>query len=658
MSFYTSGQLFAEEYYALAMLAHAGIGTPHLDGNTRLCTATAEWALIESFGSDGDPGSYEDIDLADTLLLVGHNVAETQTVLWMRMLDRLHGRDRPRLVVIDPRRTIPAREADAHLPVRSGTNVMVLNALLRELIVNDWVDQDWVQAHTVGFDELAQVVDPCTPAEASRVCGVAEQDIREAARLLGTGQRLVSTVLQGVYQSHQATAAAIQVNNINLLRGMIGKPGCTVFQMNGQPTAENTRESGANGAFPVHLNWQNDEHVSKLAGHWNVDPMVIPHWAPPTHMMQTLRYIEEGTVSFLWVSGTNPLVSLPELPRVRSVLGQDRLFLVVQDIFLTETAQIADVVLPAAAWGEKVGVFTNPDRTVHLSEKAVDPPGHARSDFDIFVDYARRMDFRDLDGDPLLAFTTPEEAYRHFAELSRGRLCDQSGLTYDQLRGGSGVQWPVNDDHPQGASRLYTDALFATSAGFCQSYGHDLATGAVNEADEYRAHDPAGRAVLKAAEFTEPHEPPDQDYPLIYTTGRTAFHFHTRTKTKRSRELDRAAPAMWLELSVADAQRHGISEGDMIRVESRRGKVEARARISGVRDGVIFAPFHFGYFDADGDTPTAANELTSTDWDPVSKQPIFKVCAVRLSRLAASNGLSAAAPANTASAPVTTGTAP
>jgi anaerobic selenocysteine-containing dehydrogenase len=226
-------------------------------------------------------------------------------------------------------------------------------------------------------------------------------------------------------------------------------------------------------------------------------------------------------------------------------------------------------------------------------------------------------------------------------------------LSYDQRRGGSGVQWPVNHDHPDGAARLYTDAVFATDTEFCQSYGHDLVTGATNEADEYRAHDPAGRAVLKAAAFTEPHEPPDEDYPLIYTTGRTAFHFHTRTKTRRAGQLNAAAPTMWLEVSAADAEHHGIGEGDRIRVESRRGRVEARARISGVRQGIIFAPFHFGYFDSDDDTPTAANELTITDWDPVSKQPIFKVCAVQLSRLGISDDQAVVAPENTASSPVT-----
>lgn len=652
MSFYTSGQLFAEEYYALATVARAGVGTPHLDGNTRLCTSTAAWALIESFGADGDPGSYTDIDHCDTMLHVGHNVAETQTVLWARMLDRLEGPDRPKLVVIDPRRTPAAREADVHLAVRTGTNVMILNALLNEIIANGWIDTDWIEAHTVGFDALRKVVADHPAERAAEVCGVEVSDIRRAAEILGTAQRLVSTVLQGVYQSHQATAAAVQVNNIHLVRAMIGRPGATVFQMNGQPTAENTRETGANGLLPVHLNWQNDEHVEILADHWNVDPLQIPHWSPPTHVMQILRYIEQGSISFLWVNGTNPAVSLPQLGRIREVMGQDELFLVVQDAFLTETAELADVVLPAAIWGEKVGVFTNADRTVHLSEQAIDPPGEAKSDLDIFLDYARRMGFTDKDGAPLLKYANAEEAWEDYRQLSEGRPCDQSVLSYAKLRESDGIQWPVSDEAPEGSERLFVDGRFHTSADECESYGHDLSTGATNEKDEYTAHDPGGRALIKAAAYSEPHESPDEDYPLSLTTGRTAFHFHTRTKTGRAAQLVAAAPSMWVELSREDAANLGIAEGDVVEIESRRGRIVAPARVTHGRSGTVFAPFHYGYWDrsAEQEPPTAANELTITAWDPVSKQPYFKSGAVKVTRLGPGDG-PAPAPTQTASQP-------
>jgi anaerobic selenocysteine-containing dehydrogenase len=382
-----------------------------MDGNTRLCTATAAQALKETFGTDGQPGSYADIDHADAIMLFGHNMAETQAVTWMRVLDRLEGPNPPKLLVVDPRPTPVAREASVHLPIKSGTNVALLNAFVHEILENSWYDEGYVEAHTLGFEELQRTVASCTPEWAAEICGVQAGKIREAARIIGESDRLLSTALQGVYQSHQATAAACQINNIHLLRGMIGRPGCGVLQFNGQPTAQNTRECGADGDLPAFRNWDNKEHVQQLADLWNVDRIKIPHWASPTHAMQIWRYAEQGSINFLWISCTNPAVSLPELARIRSILQKEDLFVVVQDIFLTETAVYADVVLPAATWGEKTGTYTNTDRTVHLSEAAVEPPGEAKHDLDIFLEYARRMDFRDRDGEPLIKWEHPEAAF-------------------------------------------------------------------------------------------------------------------------------------------------------------------------------------------------------------------------------------------------------
>src|SRR5918993_3066668 len=385
-----------------------------------------------------------------------------------------------------------AREADLHLAIRPGTNLALLNGLLRELIEHGWIDRAFIDAHTVGFDQLAQTVQPYDPERVAGICGVPADQVREAARLLGTGEQLVSTVLQGVYQSTGATAAACQVNNLQLLRGMIGRPGCGVLQMNGQPTAQNTRETGADGDLPGFRNWDNEAHVRELAELWNVDPIVIPHWAPPTHAMQIWRYAEQGSIGLLWTSATNPAVSLPELGRIRSILASEELFVVVQDAFLTETARYADVVLPTAIWGEKTGTFTNADRTVHLSERAVDPPGEARSDLAIFLDYAHRMDLRDRDGQPLIKWHDAESAFEAWKACSAGRPCDYTGLSYAKLRDAGGIQWPCNDQHPDGTERLYTDMTFNTDPEVCEDYGHDLLTGAVTTQIEYRAANPAG----------------------------------------------------------------------------------------------------------------------------------------------------------------------
>jgi anaerobic selenocysteine-containing dehydrogenase len=655
--FYTTGQLFLEDYYTLGVIARAGIGTNHLDGNTRLCTATAGESLKESFGCDGQPGSYTDIDHADAIVMYGHNVAETQAVTWMRILDRRRGPNPPKLIAVDPRPTPVAEEADLHLAVKNGTNLALLNALIHEIITNDWVNHEYVEANTVGFGELEEMTGECTPEWAAEICGVPAAEIREAARVIGESGRLLQTVLQGVYQSHQATASACQVNNINLIRGMIGKPGCGVLQMNGQPTAQNTRETGCNGDLPGFRNWQNDAHVEDLARIWNVDALTIPHYFEPTHAMQIFRYAEEGTIKFLWIQCTNPAVSLPELDRIRSILKQERLFVVVQDIFMTETAELADVVLPAATWGEKTGTYTNADRTVHLSEKAVEPPGEARSDLDIFLDYARRMGFEDKDGQPLVKWSDPQSAFEAWKVCSKDRPCDYSGITYGKLRGASGIQWPCNEEQPEGTERLYVDGKFWASPDRCESYGKDLLTGASWEPTEYTATNPLGKAILKVAEYVPPYESPSEEYPFLLNTGRTLYHFHTRTKTARAPQLQEAAPEVWAELSASDAEHLGVAEGDLVEISSPRASIRARARIGAIKAGVVFVPFHYGYWDlpereaSDGGT-RAANELTITQWDAVSKQPIYKTAAAKVTKVEDSGGKPSPAPTNTGSKPV------
>jgi anaerobic selenocysteine-containing dehydrogenase len=631
IGFYTSGQLFLEEYYTLAVIGKAGIGTPHMDGNTRLCTATSAAALKTSFGTDGQPGSYTDFDTTDTVLLCGHNMAAQQTVLWMRILDRLEGPNPPKLIAIDPRDTFTAEKATIHLAPRVGTNLAVMNGLLNLIIQSGNIDNEYINNHTTGFEALKKVVMKYTPALVERITGIPAAQLKAAGELLSSTKTLVSTVLQGFYQSMQATSASVQVNNIHLIRGLIGKEGCGICQMNGQPTAQNTRETGADGDLPGFRNWSNEQHIQQLAQLWNVDPGIIPHWAPPSHAMEIWRYAELGSIKLLWISATNPAVSLPELSRIRKILEKEGLFVITQDAFMTETARLSDVVLPAAIWGEKTGCFTNVDRTVHLSHKAVEPPGEARSELDIFLDYARRMEFKDKDGAPLIKWSNPEEAFEAWKNCSRGRPCDYTGLTYAKLSEGSGIQWPCNEQHPDGTRHLYTDGVFNTDLDYCETYGHDLDTGGAITRDEYIMKDPKGKAFIKAADYREPHEVPDESYPLMLTTGRVVYHFHTRTKTGRSKELNDAAPDGFVQISREDASRFGISDGDMVEVSSRRGTVTEPARVGGIIPGLLFIPFHYGYWDDPGRS-RAANELTITEWDPVSKQPHFKYAAVKIKK--------------------------
>jgi anaerobic selenocysteine-containing dehydrogenase len=628
IAFYSTGQLFLEEYYTLALIGKAGLGTIHMDANTRLCTATASAALRESFGSDGQPASYTDIDTTDALFLVGHNVASQQTVLWTRILDRLAGPRPPSLIVVDPRKTETAQRATVHLAPRLGTNVPLLNGILHRILERGWYDRDYVERHAVGFEDLEETVGGWPPERAAHVAEVPLNDLEHAAEIVGTSPRLVSTVLQGVYQSMQATAAACQVNNIHIVRAMLGKPGCGLLQMNGQPTAQNTRETGANGEYPGFRNLQNPLDMEDLARIWNVESKTIAHWSHPTHIMQILKYCEEGSIKLLWIVATNPAVSLPDLHHVREILQKRDLFVIVQDGFMSETAQYADVVLPAAIWGEKTGTYTNADRTVHISHKAIDPPGEARSDLDIFLDYARRMEFRDKHGAPLIKWNDAEGAFEAWKACTTGRFCDYSGLSYEKLSQGSGIQWPCNEHAVDGTERLYVDGIFNTAYATAEEFGHDLTTGAVVKPEKYKAFDPNGKAIIKPADYEPPLEEPDAEYPLWLTTGRIVYHFHTRTKTARTKELNAAAPEPFVEMSAEDAKRYQVREGGMVEIRSRRGRSRARCRIADVKAGTLFMPFHYGYFDAGKGTGRAANDLTIAEWDPVSKQPYFKYAAV------------------------------
>ena len=333
------------------------------------------------------------------------------------------------------------------------------------------------------------------------------------------------------------------------------------------------------------------------------------------------HYAETGSIKVLWIVGTNPAVSFCDLNRLRTILRQRRVFV------MTETAGMADVVWPASIRGEKTGSI-NVSRVVHLNHKAIEPPCKARSDLDIFLDFARRMDFRDKDGAPLVKWTDAERAFNAWGDCSRGRPCDYSGLSYARLSEGSGVPWPANERHPNGLVRYYADLVFDTDPDFCESYGHDLLTGAAVTSEAYRAKQPNGRAFLRAAEYVPPTEEPDEAHPFFLTTGRVIYHFHTRTKTRQSRALREAAPDAFIQVNAEDARRLGIAEGEMLRVTSRRGVAEAPARIGDMEPSTLFMPLHYGSWDDPG-RPRAANELTLYEWDPVSKQPHFNYAAVR-----------------------------
>jgi ferredoxin-nitrate reductase len=626
LSCYNSGQLTLEEFYTLAKLWRGGLQSSNIDGNTRLCTATSATGLMANFGADGPVASYADIDQADLLCLYGHNVAEVQTVLWERMLAAKR-KNNGRIIIVDPRRTPTVHQgADLHLQLRAGTNVALMNGLIHLLITRGQVDRHFIAEHTVGFDKMEAVTADYTPSRVAEICGIAQHDLETAAEWIGSTRKMVSTVLQGFYQSVEATAASSLVNSVHLITGAIGKPGMGPLLMAGQPSAMSNREAGADGSYPGYRNPHNEKHMNELCELWNIDPAGF-HPEVPNDILTMMEMAERGEIEFMWVIGNNPLVSLPDQNRSRRIL--EKLFVVVQDPFIdTESMEIADIYFPAAMWGEKSGCVTNAERSVNLMLKAVEPPGAARTDFDIFVEVAGRLGFKDKDGAPLIGFTEPTHAFDEWRRVSKGRPCDYSAMTYELILKKGAVRWPCNAQHPEGAERLYEDLQFWTGIDECESYGADFLTGNKHTRFEYEHLDPKGKAFLKPAQWRRQVNPVSEAYPFLLITGRVVYHFHTRTKTGRSAALNARAPRAYVEIHPEDAQRLGIGLGDLVEINSRHGRWEGLAMVvDTVRPGEVFAPFHYGT------GAQSANQHTSYARDPVSKQPQFKASPVSMRRL-------------------------
>jgi anaerobic selenocysteine-containing dehydrogenase len=412
---------------------------------------------------------------------------------------------------------------------------------------------------------------------------------------------------------------------MHLVTGKIGRPGAGPLQMAGQPSAMSNRETGACGSYPGYRNFHNAKHMRDLCDLWEI-PYETFHAEPPVDVLTVVDRMHRGQVPFLWIIGTNPLVSLPDQVKVREAL--ERAFVVVQDPFVdAETVAHADLYLPAAMWGEKSGCMTNADRSVNLLEKAVEPPGEARSDFDVFVDVARRLGLVTKEGRPLLDFDGPEAAFEEWKKVSKDRPCDYSGMTWAMLKERGAVRWPCNEEHPDGAERLYEDRRFWTSIDDCQSYGNDFKTGAPVTRQEYERIDPHGRAWLKPCEWQPPSNAPHEGRPFLLSTGRLVWHWHTRTKTRRAPALESRAPRAYVEVHPDDAAPRGIATGTLVGVESDFGRWEGPALVGDVvRPGMLFVPFHYG--------ESPVNRATSPARDPVSAQPHFKHVAASLTKLA------------------------
>jgi ferredoxin-nitrate reductase len=549
-----------------------------------------------SLGSDGPPACYDDIDDADFVLIAGSNMAEAHPVTFDRLRDRRRASGgRPFVAVIDPRRTPTAAAADLHLPIAPGGDIALFNLLGKRLLERSVIDGAFVAAHTSGFDDYAAFLRAGDERELLAACDVDPALIDELVDRIAVSRAWLSFYCMGLGQSTVGMWKHNALINLHLLTGQIAKPGAGPFSLTGQPNAMGGREAGLLAhQLPGYRFVDNDEHRREIEAAWRLPPDSI---APRQGLtaIEMFRALESGRLKAIWIAATNPAVSLPDLHHVHRALRRAELVIVSDAYHPTETTQFADVLFPAAQFGEKEWTSTNSERMVSFSERVVPPPGAARPDWEIVAAFARRLGFAGF------GHASRDAVWDEFIALTRGRLCDMSGAGAARLRRDRQLQWPCPaDDHP-GTRRLYLDRRFPTPDGKARFHG--------------RPHRP-------------PRETTDHEFPFVLTTGRLYSHWHTLTRTGKSAKLMRREPAPWVELHATDARQLGISTGDEVLLTSRRGLLRVTARVSAdPRPGTVFVPFHWG--DQWGQQ-TAANYLTISAIGRTAKQPELKFCAVNV----------------------------
>jgi ferredoxin-nitrate reductase len=597
LAIYGSGQFLCEDYYAANKLLKGALGSNNFDANSRLCMSSAVAGYARSLGSDGPPCCYDDLDLADLVLLIGTNTAECHPVLFQRLLKRRRKGDGPRLVVVDPRATATSDAADLHLAIAPGSDLALLCGLGHLLLQRGGVDQGFVAAHTEGFAELETLWRAWEPARAAAVCGIPEADLRQLADWWCEAAAALSLWSMGVNQSREGTATVASICNLHLVSGQIGKPGAGPFSLTGQPNAMGGREVGGLAQLlPGYRTVSDPQHRAEVERHWGFAPGAIAP-EPGLAVWQQIEAMERGELDLWWVAATNPLVSMPSLDRVRAAVTNCPLVVLSEAYAGTETEAVAHLVLPAAQWSEKEGVMVNSERRVTLCRAFRQPPGEARPDWAIFAELGRRLGFGQQ-----FSYGSAAEVYAEFVALTAGRLCDSSGLSHQLLADHGPQQWPfpVTTQPGAGQARLYTDHHFPT---------------------------PSGRARLWADPPLGLAEPPDAAYPLVLTVGRVLGHWHTMTRTAHVARVAKAHPEPLLEVHPHDAARAGLVEGGQARVRSRRGDLSVKVQLTErIRPGTVFLPMHWGA--SQRELACEANRLMHELACPISKQPELKGAAV------------------------------
>lgn len=610
VGFYISGQLLTEDYYVFNKLAKGLIGTNNVDTNSRLCMSSAVAGYKATLGADAPPACYDDLPHARTVFVAGSNAAWAHPILFRRLEDARAANPAMKLIVADPRRTETAEVADLHLQILPGTDVALFHGLLHLLLWEGLTDAAYIAAHTSGFDALRDRVRDFTPKEVARTCGIEESALVQAARWFGAHTPTLSLYCQGLNQSSSGTDKNAALINLHLATGQIGKPGAGPFSLTGQPNAMGGREvGGLANLLSAHRDLANPAHRAEVAALWGVPDVPA---APGKSAVEMFQAAADGALRALWISCTNPAQSMPDQATVRRALERCE-FVVLQEAFATTaTAAYADLLLPAATWGEKEGTVTNSERRISRVRAAVPPAGEARADWAAITDFARRLEARlprrRADGASLFPYARPEDVWVEHRESTRGRDLDITGLDYAAIEAAP-QQWPFPAGASQGRARLYADGVFPTADG---------------------------RARFAAVAYRPVAEPRDARFPFSLTTGRLRDQWHGMSRTGTLGRLFGHVPEPAVEVHPQELARRGWTEGALMHVTSRRGSVLLPLRASeSVAPAQAFVAMHWGEEAVSGrgssGRPLAGvNQLMASTYCPTSKQPELKHAAVKL----------------------------
>jgi assimilatory nitrate reductase catalytic subunit len=602
VAFYVSGQLLTEDYYVANKLMKGFIGSANIDTNSRLCMSSAVAGYKRAFGVDGVPCSYEDLELADLIVIEGSNTAWCHPVVFQRIVQAKKQRPEMKIVVIDPRKTATCDIADLHLPLRSGTDTTLFSGLLNYLASQQVIDHDFVDNHTDGFDEALSAAQGFDCSKVAEVCQLDEADVESFFQLFTQTEKVVTLYSQGVNQSSSGTDNSNSIINCHLATGRIGKPAMGPFSITGQPNAMGGREvGGLANQLAAHMDLANDKHHDIVARFWNTDKLAKQAGAKAVDMF---RDVESGKIKAIWIMATNPVVSLPDADQVKNALQKCELVIVSDCEAQTDTTEHANVLLPAQGWAEKDGTVTNSERRISHQRAFLKPAGEAMPDWWIMSEVAKRMGFADA-----FSYQSAVEIFREHAALSAfenngerdfdiGAFANISDSDYDALKP---IQWPVNTSSPQGSERLYTDKQFFT---------------------------PNKKAKFIAIAPGLPENQVDDEYPVVLNTGRIRDQWHTMTRTARSTKLNAHLPEPFVEVHADDIVNYQLEEGGLAKVESRWGQVVVRVQQSeSVRAGNIFISMHWNnQYASLARVDAAVNPAT----DPISGQPESKHTPVKI----------------------------